>query len=447
MTLVSSGQDVIVAVASPPGVGAVSVIRLSGPDVFLVAERILHRFRASKIQARLTLRDDVLSSDGRSLDDVLMVAYQGPRSYTGENVVEISGHGGVHVTRLVLERCLECGARMAEAGEFSLRAFLNGKLDLTQAEAVMDLITAQTDLAARAAREQLSGSLGHAVAHLREEAINLVAHVEAYIDFPEEDISPDTGSALEAAFTSLLRGVEGLLGTARRGRLLREGARVAIVGAPNAGKSSLLNALLGYDRAIVSSEAGTTRDTVEEVLDCGGYPVRLIDTAGLRSEGSEIEREGMERTRQRMSEADLVLELVDGSQPRPERLSPEAFLVLNKADLGEHSSWAGEEAVRISATASQGIEELQAMVANQLSDGSREHSGGALIAINARHQDCLRRAQSGLEEARQMLVSGEEPEFISLPLREALTAIGEVAGRIDTEDILGSIFGQFCIGK
>lgn len=399
------------------------------------------------VQARLTLRDDVISSEGRSIDDVLMVAYEGPRSYTGENVVEISGHGGVHVTRLVLERCLECGARMAEAGEFSLRAFLNGKLDLTQAEAVMDLISAQTDLAARAAREQLSGSLGHAVANLREEAINLVAHVEAYIDFPEEDISPDTGSALEATFTSLLKGVEGLLGTAKRGRLLREGARVAIVGAPNAGKSSLLNALLGYDRAIVSSEAGTTRDTVEEVLDFGGYPVRLIDTAGLRSEGSVIEKEGMERTRQRMSEADLVLELVDASQPRPERLFVEAFLVLNKTDLGEHPSWAGEEAVRISATASRGIEELQAEVARQLSDGSREHSGGALIAINARHQDCLRRAQSGLEEARQMLVSGEEPEFISLPLREALTAIGEVAGRIDTEDILGSIFGQFCIGK
>lgn len=443
----SSSQDVIVAVASPPGVGAVSVIRLSGQGVFAVAERVLRRFRADSLQPRVTLRDDVVAADGSSIDDVLMVSYSGPRSYTGEDVVEVSGHGGVHVTRFVLERCLQCGARMAEAGEFSLRAFLNGKLDLTQAEAVMDLISAQTDLAARAAREQLSGSLGDAVAVLREEAINLVAHVEAYIDFPEEDISPDTGSALEATFSSLLAGVEGLLGTAKKGRLLREGARVAIVGAPNAGKSSLLNALLGYDRAIVSAEAGTTRDTVEEVLDFGGYPVRLIDTAGLRSEGSDIEREGMDRARQRMSEADVVIELVDASQPRPERLAPDALLVLNKTDLGEDASWAEVPALRISAKAGSGIEQLQSEVAGLLGDGTREHSGGALIAINARHQDCLSRARSGLAEARQMLASGEEPEFISLPLREALTAIGEVAGRIDTEEILGSIFGQFCIGK
>lgn len=443
----SSSQDVIVAVASPPGVGAVSVIRLSGQGVFAVAERVLRRFRADSLQPRVTLRDDVVAADGSSIDDVLMVSYSGPRSYTGEDVVEVSGHGGVHVTRFVLERCLQCGARMAEAGEFSLRAFLNGKLDLTQAEAVMDLISAQTDLAARAAREQLSGSLGDAVAVLREEAINLVAHVEAYIDFPEEDISPDTGSALEATFSSLLAGVEGLLGTAKKGRLLREGARVAIVGAPNAGKSSLLNALLGYDRAIVSAEAGTTRDTVEEVLDFGGYPVRLIDTAGLRSEGSDIEREGMDRARQRMSEADVVIELVDASQPRPERLAPDALLVLNKTDLGEDASWAEVPALRISAKAGSGIEQLQSEVGGLLGDGTREHSGGALIAINARHQDCLSRARSGLAEARQMLASGEEPEFISLPLREALTAIGEVAGRIDTEEILGSIFGQFCIGK
>ena len=251
----------------------------------------------------------------------------------------------------------------------------------------MDLISAQTDLAAQAAREQLSGNLGGAVASLREEAINLVAHVEAYIDFPEEDISPDTGNALEQSFRSLSEGVALLLGTAKRGRLLREGARVAIVGAPNAGKSSLLNALLGYDRAIVSSEAGTTRDTVEEVLDFGGYPVRLIDTAGLRSEGSAIEKEGMARARQRMEEADVILELVDASESQPERLAIDALLVLNKSDLGEHESWSGVEAHRISAQEGSGIEELQEIVANRLNEGLQEHSGSALIAINTRHQD------------------------------------------------------------
>ena len=198
-----ANNEVIAAVASPPGVGAVSLIRLSGSDVFQVAERLLKRFRADQVRLRQACRDDVLASDGSSIDDVVVVAYQGPRSYTGENVVEISGHGGIHITRQVLERTLACGARLADGGEFSLRAFLNGKLDLTQAEAVMDLISAQTDLAAKAAREQLSGSLGDAVAVVREDIIHLTAHVEAFIDFPEEDISPETGKALEASFHRL----------------------------------------------------------------------------------------------------------------------------------------------------------------------------------------------------------------------------------------------------
>ena len=442
-----SSSEVIAAIASPPGVGAVSLVRMSGPGVFAVAEKLLRRFQADSIRARWTFRDDVLDEEGDSIDDVLAVCYQGPRSYTGEDVVEISGHGGIHVTRRVLERCLECGARLAEAGEFSLRAFLNSKLDLTQAEAVMDLISAQTDLAAKAAREQLSGNLGDAVAQVREEIINLTAHVEAYIDFPEEDISPETGSALENSFQNLECSIGSLLGTAKRGRLLREGARVAIVGAPNAGKSSLLNALLGYERAIVSEEAGTTRDTVEEVLDFDGFPVRLIDTAGLREEGSEIEKEGMARARQRMEDADLIVELVDASQEKKGRLAEGALLVLNKVDLGRHATWAEEEALSISVLKEEGLNELQQEVARRLGGGWGESSGGALIAINARHQDCLRRGESALQEARQMLASGEEPEFVSLPLREALQAVGEVAGRIDTDEILGSIFSQFCIGK
>ncbi len=446
-----SRNEVIAAIASPPGGGAVSLVRMSGPGVFVVAEKLLRKFKGDSLRARVTFRDDVVDAQGDSIDDVLVVCYQNPSSYTGEDVVEVSGHGGIHVTRRVLERCLECGARLAEAGEFSLRAFLNSKLDLTQAEAVMDLISAQTDLAAKAAREQLSGNLGKAVAVVREEIINLTAHVEAYIDFPEEDISPETGEALEQSFQTLEESIGSLLGTAQRGRLLREGARVAIVGAPNAGKSSLLNALLGYERAIVSQEAGTTRDTVEEVLDFDGFPVRLIDTAGLREEGSEIEKEGMARARQRMEDADLIVELVDASQEKGNRLTEGGLLVLNKVDLGEHGSWSSaegaEEVLRISVKDEQGLEDLRQEVAHRLGGGLSENSGGALLAINARHQDCLRRAEASLAEARQMLASGEEPEFVSLPLREALQAVGEVAGRIDTDEILGSIFSQFCIGK
>ncbi len=446
-----SESEVVAAVASPPGVGAVSLIRMSGAGVFEVAEKMLSRFQAKNLQVRRAFRDDVLAENGGSIDDVVVVCYQGPSSYTGEDVVEISGHGGIHVTRRVLERALECGARHAEAGEFSLRAFLNRKLDLTQAEAVMDLISAQTDMAAQAAREQLSGSLGRAVAEVREQVIDLTAHVEAYIDFPEEDISPETGDELQNSFQKLEDAVSELLGTAKRGRLLREGARVAIVGPPNAGKSSLLNALLGYERAIVSEEAGTTRDTVEEVLDFDGFPVRLIDTAGLREEGSAIEKEGMARARQRMSEADLVLELADASQVPSGRFSEDALLVLNKVDLGEDEAWkdesVGESAIRISVLQEEGLQALREEVARQLGGGEKENSGNVLIAINARHQECLRRAEVFLREAREMLASGEEPEFVSLPLREAVQAVAEIAGRIDTEDILGSIFSQFCIGK
>lgn len=443
----NASSEVIAAVVTPPGVGAVAMIRMSGSNAFVVAEKLLKRFSTSDVKPRLAVRDDVLAASGELLDDVIVVSYEGPRSFTGENVVEIACHGGLYLTQALLQRCLECGARMAEGGEFSMRAFMNGKMDLTQAEAIMDLISAQTDLAARAAREQLSGNLGDAVASMREEIISLTAHVEAYIDFPEEDIAPEVGEELQNSFRRLEETVEGLLGTARRGRLLREGARVAIVGAPNAGKSSLLNALLGYERALVSSQAGTTRDTVEEVLDFGGIPVRLIDTAGLREAGGEIERAGMERARLSIEQADLTIELVDGSQPVGERFAEEALLVLSKSDLGEHSTWEDQDVLRISVATEKGIEELRELVATLLLKDDGPQKIGTLVAINGRHQECLRRSLHFLQESRKMLVCGDEPEFVSLPLREALEAVGEIAGKIETEEILGSIFSQFCIGK
>ncbi|MDP0490866.1 MAG: tRNA uridine-5-carboxymethylaminomethyl(34) synthesis GTPase MnmE [Verrucomicrobiota bacterium JB023] len=440
-------NDTIVAVASPPGVGAVSLIRLSGSEVLSIAGKMLESFSSRQVRPRQVRRDWVQTPSGERVDDVLVTYFGGPASYTGEDVLEITGHGGILVTRKIVEQALAQGARLAEPGEFSQRAFLNGKLDLTQAEAVMDLIHAQTDLAARAAREQLSGKLGGEVAELRETLINVVAHVEAYIDFPDEDISPETGSALDQSLADVASKVRSLLGTAKRGRLLREGARLAIIGAPNAGKSSLLNALLGYERAIVSAVAGTTRDTVEEVMDFDGVPVRVIDTAGLRDSGDAIEVEGIARARERMKDADVIIELVDASQAPAERLAEEALLVLNKVDLGIHPGWGGEEALQISAATGDGLEELRSRVRSSLWEEDRGTSSGALIAINTRHQDALRRALDAVEEARAMLQNGEEPEFAALPLREALNAVGEVGGRIDTEEILGSIFGQFCIGK
>ncbi|MEM9081214.1 MAG: tRNA uridine-5-carboxymethylaminomethyl(34) synthesis GTPase MnmE [Verrucomicrobiota bacterium] len=438
---------VIVAIATPPGTGALSVVRLSGAGCFEVGERVLRRFSVSKMGARRAGWDQVVDEEGEVIDEVVATAFVGPASFTGEDTLELVGHGGVVVTRMVLERCLEAGSRLAEGGEFSQRAFLNGKLDLTQAEAVMDLIGAQTELAARAAREQLAGKLGEEVEVMRARLIEVVAHVEAYIDFPDEDISPETGEALAGSFREVMAGLGGLLDTAKQGRILREGARVAIIGKPNAGKSSLLNALLGFERAIVSAEAGTTRDTVEEVLDVEGLPVRVIDTAGLREGEGEIEREGIERARESSERADVVIELVDASEARGERFEEGSLFVLNKVDLGEHEDWDGVQGMRVSARTGTGLEELRGALAEALGRQEIESSSGALIAINARHQDCLRRARAGVEEALTMLEAGTEPEFVAVPLREALMAVGVVGGVVDTEEILGSIFGQFCIGK
>ncbi|MDA0767931.1 MAG: tRNA uridine-5-carboxymethylaminomethyl(34) synthesis GTPase MnmE, partial [Verrucomicrobia bacterium] len=352
----------IVAVATPFGPGAISVLRVSGPEALQVAGAALGEDLAG-VESRRVVRGNVRDGAGAILDDVLVSCFRAPASYTGEDTVEISGHGGVLVTQRVLDRLVACGARVAEAGEFTQRAFLSGKLDLTQAEAVMDVISAQTDLALRAAQQQLRGRLGEATEALRGEMLGIVAHVEAFIDFPEEDIDAATGEELRKQIEECERRCAALLDTAEQGRILREGVRTVIYGEPNVGKSSLLNLLLGYERAIVSEMAGTTRDTVEEVVNLGGIPVRLIDTAGMRETEDEIERHGVERTRKKLAEADLVLEVVDASEaPRAllvaEELGPHYLLVRNKVDLGEHAGWVDKGGVRISCVKVEGGEEL-----------------------------------------------------------------------------------------
>jgi len=440
----------IVAVATPFGPGAISVVRVSGPEALQVAGAALGEDLGA-VESRRVVRGNVRDGAGAILDDVLVTCFRAPASYTGEDTVEISGHGGVLVTQRVLDRLVACGARVAEAGEFTQRAFLNGKLDLTQAEAVMDVISAQTDLALRAAQQQLRGRLGEATEALRGEVLGIVAHVEAFIDFPEEDIDPATGEALRRQIEECERRCAALLDTAEQGRILREGVRTVIYGEPNVGKSSLLNLLLGYERAIVSELAGTTRDTVEEVVNLGGIPVRLIDTAGMRETEDEIERHGVERTRKKVAEADLVLEVVDASEaPRgllvAEELGAHYLLVRNKVDLGEHAGWEEKGGVRISCVKEEGGEELVRAIRSELSLDSGSW-GQEAVAVNARHQDCLRRAAAGLGAGRAALEAGESVEFAALDLREAMDAVGEIAGQVDTEELLGEIFGRFCIGK
>ena len=445
--------DTIAAIASPTGQGAIALIRVSGSKARSIAGEI---FSAPTVEPRFQVFGRVTANDGSTIDEALLTWYQAPNSYTGEDVIEISCHGGMLVTQKVLERIFEAGARPAEPGEFSQRAFLNGKMDLTQAEAVMDLISAKTELAMRAAHEQLSGRLGGALLDLRESLIGIVAHVEAYIDFPEEDIDPETGEAMLSRLDEVRQLVDRLIATADQGRILREGVRTVICGAPNVGKSSLLNVLLGFDRAIVSETAGTTRDTIEEVINLRGLPVRLVDTAGVRDSDDAVEREGISRTEAQIAHSELVLEMVDASQPKPAALLAEIegkippgvrhLLVLNKMDRPMHPDWEGAEGVSVSCTDSIGIEDLTDAIFESIG-GPGANWGTDLVAINSRHKRCLVRARNDLAAARERLVSGESPEFTALELRSALDAIGEVIGKTDVEEILGEIFSSFCIGK
>ncbi len=440
-------SETIAAIATAPGTGAIAVIRVSGPQAQQVVQDCTN---GRRLQARLATLVRVRDTRGCVIDECVATYFAAPASFTGEDTVELSCHGGMLVTRRVLERLLACGARPAEPGEFSRRAFENGKLDLTQAEAVMDIISAGSDLALRAAQNQLQGAIGNQVAAAADILINVAAHVEAYIDFPEEDIAPDTTDTLLRQLDEVDTILRRLLATADEGRLLREGIRTAIIGAPNVGKSSLLNMLLGYERAIVSSTAGTTRDTIEESVALGGLRLRLIDTAGLHESADAIERAGMERSRRAGAEADLILEVADATAPRPALELPQTgahhLLLLNKCDLPLHPDWAAEQAaIRISCRAGTGREALEQAVEKLFLSESGERD--SLAAINTRHRHALQQALEYLAAARVALCAGESPEFVDVDLRAALDSLGSITGRIDTEDILTRVFSTFCLGK
>jgi tRNA modification GTPase len=444
-------RTTIAAIATPPGMGAVSLLRVSGPNAIAVADAATGG-QASPLAPRTSHYCRIKDANGQVLDDGLLTVFRGNSSYTGEDSIEFTGHGGVLVTREVLGRFLECGAIAAGPGEFTQRAFLNGKLDLTQAEGVMDLISAQTRLSLRAARSQLEGTLGRRTTEARDQLLETLAHLEAWIDFPEEDIDPQTGVLLRGRVSAVLAVVDSLLATADQGRVLREGVRTVIFGEPNVGKSSLLNRLLGFERAIVSDIAGTTRDTIEEVVNLHGIPLRLVDTAGVRAASDRIEAEGIQRTVRQIEAADLLLEIADASKPRPtEAILPASDIkrlqVLNKTDLGEHPSWAGIEAVRLSCTSGEGFDLLSNAIRDAL-HFSEADWGEHAVAINARHQASLQLARTALLAALELLDDlSNDTELAAIDLREALDALGEIPGRVDTEDLLGVIFSSFCIGK
>src|ERR1700736_2717512 len=440
--------DTIAAISTPPGEGAIALVRISGANAIAVADKIFRgKQKPSESASHVQHFGEIVDEQGRLIDQVMISVHRAPASYTGENLIEITCHGGVLVTARVLEACLRAGARGARPGEFTERAFLNGKMDLTQAEAVIDLIRAKTDLALRSATEQLEGGLGDKIKNIRDALVDLIAHIEASIDFPEEGIAPDDSEKLRARLDSIREEISALLATADQGRILREGVRVVIYGATNAGKSSLLNRLLGYERVIVSDTHGTTRDTIEELVNLRGVPIRLIDTAGLRTSTSDLEREGMTRTERSLQTADLRLHITDRNAPKPPDFETRSangteIVLLNKSDLPEHKDWENVNALRISCATGEGLPQLEQKILGHIAkENLRPESA---VAINIRHRDCLRRALEACDRAVATMSNGLAPEYIAVDLKDALHALGEMLGTVGVEQILDSVFSQFC---
>ncbi len=452
-------QGTIAAIATPLGSGGIAVVRLSGPQSLAIADASFKPIGSASHSPRValthTLHFGKIMRGAQVIDEVLLAVMKAPRTFTREDVVEISCHGGLLPAKLVLETLLQNGARPAEPGEFTRRAFLHGRIDLTQAEAVADLIQSRTELALIAANEQLAGKLSRQTNQLRDDLMKILAHIEAHIDFPEEDIAPNTVDGLLSQMQGGVKFMDALLRTANEGRLLRRGLRAAIVGRPNVGKSSLLNQLLGHNRAIVSPIPGTTRDTIEEIAEIRGLPVLFIDTAGLRESADQIEAEGIRRSRGALADAELILVVLDASQPLGEEdkqllagcVEKKRIIVRNKVDLPPRlTDLKTDDVVDVCCLSGEGIETLKDAIKAKVWAGNVEGEMWQVM-INARHQDALQRARAGLEHAATALRGGLGLELVALDLRIAVDAVGEIVGKTTTEDLLDSIFSQFCIGK
>ena len=471
-------EDTICAIATPSGEGGIGVIRLSGTAAIAIAEKIVRlrsNYSLAAVPSHTFHLADIVDPSAPSLpcadvlgirliDEGLVVHMKAPRSFTAEDVVEIHCHGSRVVLKEVCEACVAAGARLAQPGEFTKRAFLNGRLDLSQAEAVLDTIKAKSELGLRQAQRQLRGELSHRIGHLRNRLIGLLANIEAGIDFSEEDLTFIQRDDLLVALRKTSAEVQQLLMTTATGRVLRDGAHVVIVGKPNTGKSTLLNAFLQEERAIVTDIPGTTRDVIEGHVVWDGLPITLIDTAGVRATTDLIEQEGIRRSQSAREQGDLILHILDASVLQTQGFDPtevqsarrEDVVILNKVDLVDaHAVSALSNLVRgestceillLSVRTGSGLDELRRTIVSRLSRESFEADEG-LIVTNVRHQVALDRAKTAVDDAITSTQNRMEPEFIAMDLRGATDALGEITGVVTSDDILNRIFSEFCIGK
>lgn len=461
-------EDTIAAVATPPGEGAIGIVRLSGSQAFAIGKRCFRRQKPGGWQSHRAYVGFVLDpAGGARLDQALCTFMRRPHSYTGEDVVEFSCHGSPAVLRQVLATLVAQGARLARPGEFTLRAFLNGKLDLAQAEAVMDVVRSRTGKGLSFALDQLEGRLSRQVRQLRQEALGLLARLEANIDFSEDDVPAVPSPEIEAAVAEALAVLERLLATAQSGAIVRDGVPAALVGRPNVGKSSLLNAFLSADRAIVTDIPGTTRDVLEETVDVDGIPLVLADTAGIADTQDLVEQIGVERSRASLAAARLIILVLDSSMAllpadrdviaavnSAQTADPDqrTIIALNKADKARallpgdvRDLVKGALVVRTSAVTGGGLEELRAGISQTLlQDGLPFDSA---VVTSLRHQEVLQEAHAALMEARQAAADRLPEDFVCIGLRAAVNALGELTGENATEDLLDRIFSEFCLGK
>lgn len=463
MANTTSEFDTIAAISTPPGEGAIAIVRLSGEDALPVANRIFKGRDLQKVASHTINYGHIVDPDnGEVVDEVMASVMRAPKTYTREDIVEINTHGGIVATNHVLQLLLSHGARLAEPGEYTKRAFLNGRIDLTQAESVMDLIRAKTDRAMQVAVNQLDGNLSHLIKNIRQEILDALAQVEVNIDYPEyDDVETMTSKMLREKALAVKKRIEQLLATANQGKILREGLATAIVGRPNVGKSSLLNYLLHEDKAIVTDVAGTTRDVIEEYVNVRDVPLKLIDTAGIRETQDKVEKIGVERSRKAIQQADLVLLLLNNSEPLTQEdqalldatKGKKRLLILNKTDLPVKLDLSQvkktvpqQDIVPISALTATGVDQLEQRIAD-LFAGGIDNSQSTTLVSNARQIGLLKQADQALSDVLNGLQADMPVDLVQIDMTHCWDLLGEITGEAYQDELLDQLFSQFCLGK